>query len=125
MPTPEEFSHITDISIKDEIPKTCLGEFLKHQLINSTLHLDKEEVTTNLRPKGDILGFSLKFLVEKALAFKSKEDWVSFNLVLALIIYGIVLFPNIDDFVDMTYIRIFLHRNPIPTLLVDVYHSIH
>lgn len=124
-PTLEEFSHIAVISIKDEVPYTGLGEFLKHQLIASALHLDKAEVTTNLGPKEDTLGFSLRYLVEKALAFKSKEDWVAFNVVLALIIYGIVLFPNIDDFMDMTSICIFPPRNPISTLLVDVYYSIH
>lgn len=61
----------------------------------------------------------------KASAFKSKGDWVAFNDVLALIIYGIILFSNIDDFMDITSICIFLLKNPIPTLLVDVYHFIH
>ncbi|XP_050886864.1 uncharacterized protein LOC127092099 [Lathyrus oleraceus] len=124
-PTLEEFSHIANISIKDEVPYTGLGGFPTHQQIGSSIHLDKAEVKANLGPKGDTLGFTLKFLVGKASDFKSKEDWVAFNVVLALILYGIVLFPNIDDFVDMTVIRIFLLKNPIPTLLADVYHSIH
>ncbi|XP_050887911.1 uncharacterized protein LOC127093052 [Lathyrus oleraceus] len=124
-PTLEEFSHIANIGIKDEVPYTGLGEFPTHQQIGSSIHLDKAEVKANLGPKGGTSGFTLKFLVGKASDFKSKEDWVAFNAVLALILYGIVLFPNIDDFVDMTAIRIFLLKNPIPTLLADVYHSIH
>ncbi|XP_050888901.1 uncharacterized protein LOC127094074 [Lathyrus oleraceus] len=124
-PTLEEFSHIANIGIKDEIPYTGLGEFPTHQQIGSSIHLDKAEVKANLGPKGGTSGFTLKFLVGKASDFKSKEDWVAFNAVLALILYGIVLFPNIDDFADMTAIRIFLLKNPIPTLLADVYHSIH
>lgn len=82
-------------------------------------------MTTNLGPKGDTLVFSIKLLVEKALAFKSKDNWVAFNGVLALLIYGIVLFQNIDDFIDITTIRLFLLKNHVPTLLADVYHSIH
>ncbi|XP_050899832.1 uncharacterized protein LOC127106590 [Lathyrus oleraceus] len=124
-PTLEEFSHIADIGIKDEVPNTGLGEFPTHQQIGSPIHLDKAKVKANLRPKGDTLGFTLKFLVGKASDFKSKEDWIASNDVLALILYGIVLFPNIDDFVDMTAIRIFLLKNPISTFLADVYHSIH
>lgn len=49
---------------------------------------------------------------------------VSFKVVLALLIYNIVLFPNVDNFMDINAIRIFLIRNPIPTLLTDTYYSI-
>ncbi|KAK2381879.1 hypothetical protein QL285_069455 [Trifolium repens] len=44
---------------------------------------------------------------------------------LALLIYGLVLFPYIDDFVDINTIQIFLTKNLVPTLLADTYHSIH
>ena len=44
------------------------------------------------------------------------------GLLIALAIYGIVLFPNFDDFVDMTAICIFLTKNPVPTLLADVFY---
>lgn len=42
--------------------------------------------------------------------------------MIALAIYGIILFLNLDGFIDMTAINIFLTRNPIPTLLADVYY---
>lgn len=71
-PTLEEFSHIANIGIKDEVPYTGLGEFPTYQQIGSAIHLDKAELKANLGPKGDTLGFTLKFLVGKASAFKSK-----------------------------------------------------
>ncbi|KAI5425545.1 hypothetical protein KIW84_031373 [Lathyrus oleraceus] len=43
---------------------------------------------------------------------------------IALAIYGVVLFPNMDGFVDMTAICVFLTGNPVPTLLADVYYHI-
>jgi len=49
----------------------------------------------------------------------------AFESILALLIYGIVLFLNVDNFVDMKAIQIFLTQNPIPTLLADTYFSIH
>jgi hypothetical protein len=42
-----------------------------------------------------------------------------------LLIYGLVLLPKIDGFVDVNSIRIFLIGNPIPTLLGDMYFSLH
>jgi len=45
--------------------------------------------------------------------------------ILALLIYGLLLSPNIDNFVDINAIKIFLTRNLVPTLLADTYHSIH
>ncbi|CAL5200750.1 unnamed protein product [Lathyrus oleraceus] len=49
----------------------------------------------------------------------------AFEDVLALLIYGLVLFPNPDQFIDMNAIQIFLTHNPVPTLLGDILHSLH
>ena len=49
----------------------------------------------------------------------------SFHSILALLIYGLLLFPNIDNFVDINAIKIFLTKNLVPTLLADTYHSIY
>lgn len=48
----------------------------------------------------------------------------AFEDILALLIYGLVLFPNPDQFVDMNAIKIFLSHNPVPTLLGDILHSL-
>lgn len=42
--------------------------------------------------------------------------WDAFKYILVLIIYGVVLFPNVDEFMDMTIVTI---------LLVDVYYYVH
>lgn len=46
--------------------------------------------------------------------------WKALHVVLALLVYGIVLFLNIDSFVDHVAIRIFLSGNPVPFLLDDI-----
>jgi hypothetical protein len=83
------------------------------------------EMKANLTTKGGILGLHAKFLIEEARYFDSMNSMDSFESILALLIYGFFLLPNVDDFVDINAIKIFLIGNPIPTLLADVYHSVH
>lgn len=79
----------------------------------------------NLKPKGGIHGFTSKFLVDKATTFVDAESWTSFNAILALLIYGIILFSNMEEFMDLVAIHIFLTQNHVPTILDDTYYSIH
>ena len=44
---------------------------------------------------------------------------------MALLIYGLVLFPNPDQLIDVNAVKIFLTRNPVPTLLGDILHCLH
>ena len=52
-------------------------------------------------------------------------DFKAFEDVLALLIYGLVLFPNLDQFIDVNSIKVFLSHNPIPTLFGDILHCFH
>jgi len=47
-------------------------------------------------------------LEEKAETLASQGEWVSFIDVLALLVFGIVLFPNVDGLVDLAAIDAFL-----------------
>ncbi|XP_058787622.1 uncharacterized protein LOC131661972 [Vicia villosa] len=51
--------------------------------------------------------------------------WEAFNALLAVLIYGIVMFPNIHKFVDLAAICLFVDKNLVPTLLADTYYSVH
>lgn len=42
--------------------------------------------------------------------------------MIALSIYEIILFPNLDDFIDMTDIGVFLIKNLVPTLFSYLYY---
>jgi hypothetical protein len=66
-----------------------------------------------------------RFLINKAFVFAKAPSMDAFEATLALLIYGLVLFPNINDFVDINAIQIFLSINLVPTLLVGTYHFIH
>ena len=53
------------------------------------------------------------------MSFQAFED------TLALLIYGLVLLPNLDQLIDVNVVKIFLSCNPVPTLLGDVLHTLH
>ncbi|XP_050889409.1 uncharacterized protein LOC127094645 [Lathyrus oleraceus] len=122
-PILEEYSHILGIRIKNQVPYIRTKELPKYQDLVEALHMGKKEIELNLKPKGEIHGFTSKFLIDKAIAFAEAGSWTAFNTNLALL--RIVLFPNMEEFVDLAAIHIFLTQNPIPALLTDTYYSIH
>ncbi|XP_058755575.1 uncharacterized protein LOC131628772 [Vicia villosa] len=97
-PTLEEYAHILQIKVQ---------------------HKD------NWKPNGGTHGFYVKFLMREAETLADKEKWKEFNALLAVMIYGLVMFPNIPNFVDLTAICLFMDQNPVPTLLADTYYAIH
>ncbi|KAI5436615.1 hypothetical protein KIW84_022936 [Lathyrus oleraceus] len=57
--------------------------------------------------------------------FSQDGSMGAFEAIFILLVYGLALFPNIDDFVDVNAIRILLIGNPVLTLLGDIYFSLH
>lgn len=102
-----------------------LEEDVTMDKIASSLGLDVNEVIGNWAPKGVFKGFTSKFIEYHAWKFVEAEKWDAFYSVLTLLIHGMALFPNIDHFVDHLAVKIFLSRNQVPFLLVDVYHTLH
>ncbi|KAI5388390.1 hypothetical protein KIW84_074183 [Lathyrus oleraceus] len=74
---------------------------------------------------GGILGLTSEFLIGRATVFAQSRSMDAFEAIVVLLIYGLALFLNIDGFVDVNAIRIFLIGNPLPTLLCDMYFSLH
>lgn len=87
--------------------------------------IDIQDVIDDLETKGTFNGFSRKFLENQAIKFEKAENWKAFNVVLALLVYGIIVFPNIDNFMDNLEIKVFLLRNLVPFLLDDMYYALH
>lgn len=79
----------------------------------------------NFKKKGSVCGYHLSFLLKEDGGMAEKEDWKDFNAVLACCNYGIIFFPNKVKFVDENVVATFIQRNHVPTLLGDIYHSIH
>ncbi|KAI5395771.1 hypothetical protein KIW84_062086 [Lathyrus oleraceus] len=120
VPTLEEYAHLLGMPISEKVPFSGLKEIPRSHIIAEALHLKKSEVDAHLVKKGGILGLTSEFLIGKAIVFAQAGSMDAFEAIFVLLIYGLTLFPNIDGFVDVNAIRIFLIGNLVPTLLGDI-----
>ena len=73
-----------------------------------------------------MVGIPRKYLEAKARILAGRGEWAPFIDILALLIFGGVLFPNVDGLVDLAVIDAFLtyhdHKeSPIAAMLADLY----
>ncbi|XP_058745936.1 uncharacterized protein LOC131618795 [Vicia villosa] len=125
VPTLEEFSYILNIRITDDVPFVRVPKVVRFERIAEALHMGIKEVERNWKSSGGVSGFYLCFLISRAEDAAKREYWVDFSRLLAIMIYGIVLFPSRENFMSLAAICVFMNKNPVPTLLADAYFSIH
>ncbi|KAI5435627.1 hypothetical protein KIW84_022150 [Lathyrus oleraceus] len=109
---------MSDVEQKNVMCSTC-------GCTAEALHLKKYEIEAYSVKKGGMFGLTSEFLIGKAIALAQADSIDAFESIFVLLIYGFALFPNIDDFVDVNAIRIFLIGNLVPTLLGDMYFFLH
>jgi len=114
-----------NVQIKNQVPFLDVPKEVDFKVVAKALYLSIKEVSDNWKPSGDVVGLSLKFLVRMAKEEAKKGNWVAFNAQLAVMIYGVILFPSMPSFVDLAAITIFIGGNPVPTLLADTFYAIH
>ncbi|XP_050878087.1 uncharacterized protein LOC127081902 [Lathyrus oleraceus] len=100
-------------------------DFPDSAYIAQALCMKKDLVEATLRIKGNTQGLPSKFLFENAIMFANSGSWDAFYASFALLVYGLVLFPNVEGFVNKAAITIFISQNLVPTLLADVFFSFH
>ncbi|XP_050904197.1 uncharacterized protein LOC127118095 isoform X2 [Lathyrus oleraceus] len=124
-PTLEEYSILMNVPIKYQVPFLDVPKEVDFRVVARALHLSIKEVSDNWKSSGDVVGLPLKYLVRMAKEEAKKGNWGAFNAQLAIMIYGVVLFPSMPNFVDFAAVTIFLGGNPVPTLLADTYYAVH
>jgi hypothetical protein len=125
LPTLEEYAHLVGIPILDQVPFSGLESIPTSREIADLLHIDESLIEAHMTTKGGIQGLPSDFLIAQATVYGKAMSEDAFEALFVLLIYGLVLFPNIDKFVDVNAIRIFSVLNPVPTLLGDAYFSLH
>jgi len=76
--------------------------------------------------RNGIVGIPRRHLEEKTKALADQGKWASFIDVLALLVFGVVLFPNMDGLVDLAAIDAFLtchhsKESPVIAVLANAY----
>ncbi|KAI5446000.1 hypothetical protein KIW84_014008 [Lathyrus oleraceus] len=125
LPTLEEYAYLVGIPILDQVPFSGLESIPTSQEIADMLHIDESLVGAHMTTKGGIQGLPSEFLIAQTTIYGKAMSEEAFEAIFVLLIYGLVLFPNIDKFVDVNAIRIFSTLNLVPTLLGDTYFSLH
>ncbi|KAI5445770.1 hypothetical protein KIW84_013849 [Lathyrus oleraceus] len=120
-----ECGNLLGIPVSSKVPFSGLEEILISHLIAEALHLKKSEIEAHWVKKGGLFGLTSESLIKEAIAFAQADSVDAFEAVSVMFIYGVALFPNIDGLVDVNAIRIFIIGNPVPTLLGDMYLSLH
>ncbi|XP_058748957.1 uncharacterized protein LOC131621915 [Vicia villosa] len=116
------FSNVTQSLSQTELAElkaTNPAEYLKAMM--SARSSSSEKAAASSTTSGD----KTSEKSEKALSLSQERKEDDFEAVFALLVYGLFLFPNIDNFVDMNAIKIFMKGNRVPTLLGETYYSIH
>ncbi|KAL5146819.1 hypothetical protein HKD37_06G016603 [Glycine soja] len=122
VPTIEEFEEILGCPLggrKPYLSSGCLPSLSRIATVvkDSARGLDRIKQTRN-----GIAGLPQKYLEDKARGMANQGDWVPFMDVLALLIFGVVLFPNVDGLVDLAAIDAFLayhHSKESPVVAVS------
>ncbi|KAI5409559.1 hypothetical protein KIW84_055110 [Lathyrus oleraceus] len=126
--TLEEFGLYLYIPKDRKGPYMGMGKKVKPKNLAMTLGMPTEDLLSHYKEDRDIQGIKRSYLEGVARRMDGDERWGSYVDILDLIMLGIILFPNVVNFVDVSAINIFwvvknLEVDLVPTLLVDVYYT--
>lgn len=91
--------------------------------------LDIPDLIQNYKDDGEVHGFYRAYLERKARELAKNKRWEKLLDVLALLIYGLILFPNLEGFIDDDSITVFwatriLDEDYVLALLGGVYYTL-
>ncbi|KAL5165430.1 hypothetical protein HKD37_18G050556 [Glycine soja] len=124
VPTIKEFKGILGCPIGGRKPYLFSGYYPSIARITGVFKILEQELDRVKQSRNGVARILRKCLEEKAKTLASQGEWVSFMDLLALLVFGIVLFPNVDGLVDLAAIDAFLayhHSKESPVIVVLAY----
>jgi len=100
VPTIEECEHIVDMPLEGKVSYQYLEQYTSISTLAGIMRMHPKELKDRLVSRKGSKGFPQRFLEAYLHQLSNREDWETFMDVLTLAIYGVLLFPNIEDFVD-------------------------
>ena len=82
--------------LHERVPFTGLEQDPASENVTVALHLKPSDIEDNWEKRSGVKGLLANFLMKKAQIFLDAMSYHSFEYVLALLIYWLVLFPNSD-----------------------------
>ncbi|RDX98698.1 hypothetical protein CR513_18339, partial [Mucuna pruriens] len=130
VPTWEEYERIIGMPLAKSLPYLFKGLYPSWALMTKLLRISNSKVQRERRNRNGLEGISRASLEDRLGQLQQEGDWRAFMHVYGLLIYGIVLFPHIEDYVDLGAIDAFLTKrdrgeNSIIAILGNTYYSLH
>jgi len=124
--TVEEFEEILGCSLGGRKPYLFSGFLPSLSNIAVVVRDSERELDRVKQNRNGIVGLPRNYLKGKARDMANQEEWVPFMDVLALLIFRVVLFPNMDGLVDLAAIDAFLayhhsKESPVVAVLVNLF----
>ncbi|XP_052728449.1 uncharacterized protein LOC128195253 [Vigna angularis] len=125
-PTVEEFEHILGLPLEGTKPYQHLEHHASVSTLAAIMKIQPNELENRLITRHQMRGLTQGYLEQYLHDLGNREEWETFMDVLALTVFGIVLFPKLEDFADYTAIDVFVAKktrseNPVTAVLADVY----
>jgi len=94
--------------------------------VAKVVKISAQELDRVKQNRNGVVGVPMRCLEEKAKALANQGEWASFIDILVLLIFGVVLFPNVKGLVDLAAIDIFLafhhgKESPVVAILANMY----
>ncbi|KAL5131271.1 hypothetical protein HKD37_12G034188 [Glycine soja] len=126
VPTIEEFEKILGCPLGGRKPYLFSGFLPSLSKIAAVVGDSAKELDRTKQTRNGVVGLPQKYLEGKARDMASQEKWGPFADILALLIFGVVLFPNVDCLVDLAAIDAFLayhhsKESPVVAILADLF----
>ncbi|KAL5148526.1 hypothetical protein HKD37_13G035563 [Glycine soja] len=107
-PTIEEFEGILGCPLGGRQPYLLARFYASMERIAKVVKILEQELDRVKEDRDGVIGIPRKCLKEKAEALANQGEWTSFIDILALLVFGTILFPNVDGLVDLATINTFL-----------------
>ncbi|KAL5185048.1 hypothetical protein HKD37_17G048631 [Glycine soja] len=126
VPTIEEFEEILGCPLGGRKPYLFSGFLPSLSKVAAVIGDSAKELDRMKQTRNGVVGLPQKYLEGKARDMASQEKWGPFADILALLIFGVVLFPNVDGLVDLAAIDAFLayhhsKESPVVAILADLF----
>ena len=109
-PTVAEFEEILGCPLGGRKPYLFSSFYPSLARISKIVKISTQELDRGKQVENGVVGVPRKCLEAKARTLASQDEWAPFMDILALLIFGVVLFPNVDGLVDRASIDAFLAK---------------
>ncbi|RDY09574.1 hypothetical protein CR513_06035, partial [Mucuna pruriens] len=129
VPTLEEYERLLGMFLGKSLPYFPRGHYPSWALLAKLLRVPESEVLRQKKNRNWLEGIPRESLEERLQQLQKEEDWPTIIDLYGLLIYSIVLFPQIEDYVDLAAIDAFLGKrdrreNPVIVVLANTYNTL-